>query len=64
MVWIVLLLLVSVGFLIAACVIEDRRGFRASLPFGIFGFIGIAWTIYLYIDTVIPFIIANFMANL
>jgi hypothetical protein len=47
LIWYVLLFLVSVGLLVAALVVEARRGFYAALPLALPGFAGILYLIYL-----------------
>ncbi len=56
MIWAVLLLVVSVGLLVASGVVEVSEGFYKALPLSIFGFTGLLWAFYLYAVYIIPFI--------
>jgi hypothetical protein len=47
-IWYVLLLLVSIGLLVAACFVEAHKGFYAALPLALPGFAGLVYAFYLY----------------
>jgi len=49
MIWYVLLLLVSVGLVIAGCIVEDSHGFYAAVSLALPGFAGCLWAFYLFV---------------
>jgi hypothetical protein len=58
MIWAVLLLLVSVGLLIAGGVIESRCGWGSlwAIVFSLLGFAGLLWAFYLCGSVIFPFL--------